>query len=82
MGVYTYRAHHEWTPVEPKRVRRIEKCNRCGNTVQYFLAYDGDAWGFPGLWTKKLKQKYAWVCPVCPNFSELSKSEAKIIIEG
>ncbi len=81
MSIYTYRSQHEWTPVSPKKVRKLSKCIRCANNVQYVLAYDGDAWGFPGIWTKKLKEKYAWVCPICPNFIEITKAEAKAILE-
>ncbi len=82
MGVYTSRYDYQWTPYEPQKKLPAQECPRCNNQVSLFLAYDGDAWGFPGLWTYKLKQHFAWVCPICPYRIDLSRAEAKKIIRG
>ena len=60
MSVYVDRHNWDWKPVPGNVKKKPQACPRCNNQVQYFLAYDGDGWGFPGIWTFKLKQHYAF----------------------
>ena len=80
MGVYASRYKWDWKPIAGSVQSEEKICPRCKNHVRYFLAYDGDGYGFPGIWTFKLKQHYAFKCPVCPNFESVEKREAKSII--
>ena len=80
MSVYVDRHNWDWKPVPGNVKKKPQACPRCNNQVQYFLAYDGDGWGFPGIWTFKLKQHYAFKCPICPNFEPLAKEEAKALL--
>lgn len=82
MSVYANRNEWNWTPVPGPFKQKVQCCPRCNNQVQYVLAYDGEGWGFPGMWTYKLKQHYAYKCPICPNFEPVSKDEAKSIIRA
>ncbi len=76
----SYRYHHDWRPVKGSILRDIQICQRCKNEVRYLLVYDGDGIGFPGIWTYKLKQYYAFKCPICPSFEEVTKEEAQYLI--
>ena len=80
MSVYVDRHNWDWKPVPGNVKKKPQACPRSNNQVQYFLAYDGDGWGFPGIWTFKLKQHYAFKCPICPNFEPLAKEEAKALL--
>jgi len=80
MSIYVDRYQWDWKPVAGSIRRAQQVCPRCRNQVQYFLAYDGDGYGLPGILTFKLKQHYAFKCPICPNFDKVAKEEAKSII--
>ena len=80
MSVYVDQYNWKWKPAPGNVKKKPQTCPRCKNQVQYFLAYDGDGWGFPGIWTFKLKQHYAYKCPICPNFEPLAKEEAKALL--
>lgn len=80
MSVYSNRYQWNWRPVAGDIRRVTQLCPRCRNSVEYFLAYDGEGYGLPGLLTFNLKQHYAFKCPICPNFEYLANEEARSII--
>jgi hypothetical protein len=82
MSIYVHRQNWDWKPATGKVKKEPQKCPRCNNDVQYFLVYDGDGLGLPGIWTLKMKQHYAFKCPICPNFVPVAKEEAKALISG
>lgn len=82
MTINLNRFHFKWKPVKGDFKMAEKYCPRCNNRVQYFLAYDGDGIGFPGIWTYTYSKHYAYKCPICPNFEEISNEVAKAIIKG
>ena len=77
MSIYVDRHNWDWTPVRRNLEKSSQVCPRCNNQVKYFLAFDGEAWGFLGVWTFKRKQHYAFKCPICPNFEPVAKQEGR-----
>lgn len=80
--VYVERNYYEWKKEKGNHLKPMEICKRCSNQVQYALCSDGDGIGFPGLWTFKYNKRYAFVCPVCPNFEEVPRELARALIKG
>ena len=71
-----------WKPVKGNYTQAKKICPRCNNNVSYELAWDGDGYGMPGIWTFKYNKIYVFKCPICPNFEPLSKESAKAILKG
>lgn len=82
MGFYVSRYQYDWKPVKGGFTKPPCICPRCQNSVVSVLCSDGDGVGFPGLWTYKYNKVYAFKCPICPNFEEISAELAKAIIKG
>jgi hypothetical protein len=77
-----YRYEYDWKNVKGNLKSPLKLCPRCGNNVCYQLVFDGDGYGFPGLWTFKYNKIYAFKCPICPNYELVEKELAKAIIKG
>lgn len=82
MTVNLYRYHANWKEVKGSHKREKQICPRCNNEVQYALVTDGDGFGFPGIWTYKYSKYYAFKCPICPNYEDVTNEVAKAIIKG
>lgn len=79
---YVYRNELEWKRVRGDHQKEEQVCARCNNKVRYFLAFDGNEVGLLGILTYKYAVHYAYKCPICPNFEEVSKEVAKAIMKG
>lgn len=78
MGINTYRNFYVWKVVGSDLIKPLCVCPRCNNKVNYILCFDCDR-----LWDIfKYNKIYAFKCPVCPNFEEISEELAKAIIKG
>lgn len=82
MGIYKERYNNEWRAVKGDFKKEACICPRCRNKVEYTLCYDGDGIGFPGFLTLKYNKIYAYKCPICPNYEDVSPELAKAIING
>lgn len=77
MSIHTFRHFHKWKVVKGNFLKDLCICTRCNNNVNYILCFDSDT-----LWhVLKYNKVYAYKCPVCPNFEEISAELAKAIIE-
>lgn len=79
-NIYNYT--YNWKPVKGNFPKKQILCPQCNNTTEYFLAWDGNEFGFPGLFTVTTSKVYAYKCPICPAYEELSAEIAKAIIKG
>jgi len=77
-----YRSRHDWKPVNGGSRTKAVLCPRCKNEVEYYLAWDGTGWGVPGIFTIAITKVYAFKCPICPCYEELSAEVAKAIVKG
>ena len=75
------RFYAEWKPVKGGFKKEQQKCPRCNNIVHYFLACDG---GFDlfSILESPYSKRYAYKCPICPNFEPVDDQVAKAIIKG
>jgi predicted nucleic acid-binding Zn ribbon protein len=80
MTLNIQRNFYKWVKVKGISVKPLSTCPRCQNNVKYELVSDGVGVGLPGFWTFKYNKVYAYKCPVCPNFEEITKELAKAII--
>ena len=77
-----YNNFYAWKDAKGARVKDFGVCPRCQNSKPYKLVYDSNEYGFPGLLSFKYNKKYAFKCPICPNFELISNELAKAIIKG
>lgn len=82
MSIYKTRNHLDWKSVKGDFQREPSICARCGNEVSYRLVYDADEIGYLGLLTLKHNKRYAFKCPICPQYEEVAEVVAKNIIKG
>ena len=75
MPVVVYSYVQKWNKAKGNHLRAEETCPRCKNRVQYFLAYACDSTFFV-----EHNKQYAFKCPICPNFNEISKELANSIM--
>jgi transcription elongation factor Elf1 len=77
MSVHTFRTNHIWKKVAGNHEKKNYICPRCKNKVNYILCVDSDS-----LWSViKYNRIYAYTCPICPNYDEISEQHAKAIIK-
>jgi len=81
MGRYTTRYEFNWKPVKGNIPTKPITCPRCNNQVDYFLAWDGEGFGFGNL-TLVTNKAYVYKCPICPNYEEVSQQLAKALIKN
>ncbi len=78
MTVHIFRNNHIWKKVAGNYEKKDCVCPRCKNKVNYILCFD-----FDSLWSVfKYNHIYAYKCPICPNYDEISEQLAKAIIKG
>jgi ribosomal protein S27AE len=80
MAVYITKYSFEWKKVKGNIPTKKLLCPRCNNSVEYFLAWDGDTigWGKLSLPTSKA---YVYKCPICPQYEVISQELAKALIK-
>jgi hypothetical protein len=77
--VYNYTYH--WKPVKKVIKTKRMLCLRCHNSAEFFLAWDSNGIGIPGLFTLPTSKVYAYKCPICPCYEEVSAEVAKGIMK-
>lgn len=77
MPVVIYNYAPQWKKAKGNRLGAEETCPRCRNRVHYFLAYVCDSILFV-----EHNKHYAFKCPICPNFEQISKELANAIMRG
>jgi ribosomal protein S27AE len=77
---YVYNNTYNWKPVEKVVQTKRMLCPRCHNAAEFFLAWDGNGIGIPGLFTFATSKVYAYKCPICPAYEEVSAQVAKAIM--
>jgi len=82
MSLLVDRFDYDWKKVKGNHSVKNQKCVRCNNQVDYFLAWDGSGIGLPGVWTIGFNKVYSYKCPICPNFELINKELAKAILKG
>jgi hypothetical protein len=82
MAIDSTRFHFNWKKVKGNFTKPESFCPRCTNKVSYFLVWDGSEAGLLGILTYKYAKFYAYKCPICPNFEEVSVEVAKAIMRG
>ena len=76
-----YKETYNWKPVKGSLPTKTTLCPRCNNQTEYFLAWDANEFGFPGIFTVATSKLYAYKCPICPAYEKLSVEIAKAIIK-
>lgn len=72
-----------WKPVKGGLYTKEKQvCPRCNNKVDYVLSWDGEGIGIAGFNLFNTKKVYAFKCPICPHFEQVSNEVAKAIIKG